>query len=91
MSSFPFFLSSRVILQLPVRNFQVKVKGPLKAMCSLAFFAFLRIGEITVTTSKNQPLQLHQLSQLYDTNNQVKGIKLQLENSNIITINSILV
>ena len=49
-------------------------------MYSLAFFAFLRIGQITVTTSNNQPLQLHQLSRLYDTNNQVKGIKLTFEN-----------
>ena len=51
-----------------------------KAMCSLAFFAFLRIGEITVTTSNNHPLQIHQLSQLYNMNSQVKCIKLTFEN-----------
>jgi hypothetical protein len=50
-------------------------------MCSLAFFAFLRIGELTMTTSNNQPLQMHQLSHIYDTNNQITGIKLTFENS----------
>ena len=48
-------------------------------MCSLAFFAFLRIGEVTGTTPNNQPLKLHQLSQLYDTDNQVNGIKLTFQ------------
>jgi hypothetical protein len=52
-------------------------------MCSLAFFAFLhflRIGELTMTTSNNQLLQMHQLSHIYDTNNQITGIKLTFEN-----------
>ena len=52
-------------------------------MCSLAFFAFLRIGEITITSSHNQPLQLlqiHQFSRIYDTNNHVAGLKLTFQN-----------
>jgi hypothetical protein len=49
-------------------------------MCSLAFFAFLRIGELTMTTSNNQPLQMYQVSHICDTNNQITGIKLTFEN-----------
>ena len=48
-----------------------------KAMCSLAFFAFLRIGEITTTKSTNcQPLQLDNLAFSCDSNNLIVGIKL---------------
>ena len=48
-----------------------------RAMCSLAFFAFLRIGKITTMKSSGcQPLQMHQLAKTYDTCNQVDGIKL---------------
>ena len=31
-----------------------------------------------MTTSNNQPLQMHQLSHIYDTNNQIAGIKYNL-------------
>ncbi len=41
-------------------------------MCSLAFFAFLRIGEIT--TKRGNGLQLHQLAYICDSGNQVVGI-----------------
>ena len=85
-----FRLDSRLPITLPILNRIIEASAHIagsryqicqfKAMCSLAFFAFLRIGEITVTTSNNQPLQMHQLSQLYDTNNQVKGIKLTFGN-----------
>ena len=85
-----FRLDSRLLITLPILNRIIEASAHIagsqyqicqfKAMCSLAFFAFLRIGEITVTTSNNQPLQLHQLSQLYDTNNHVKGINLTFEN-----------
>ena len=85
-----FRLDSRLPITLPILNRIIEASAHIagsryqiyqfKAMWSLAFFAFLRIGEITVTTSNNQPLQLHQLSRLYDTNNQVKGIKLTFEN-----------
>ena len=49
-------------------------------MCSLAFFAFPRIGEITMTSSYNQPQQIHRLSRIYDTNNHVAGLKLTFQN-----------
>ena len=85
-----FRLDSRLPITLPILNRIIEASAHIagsryqicqfKAMCSLAFFAFLRIGELTVTTSNNQPLQMHQLSQLYDTNNQVKGIKLTFGN-----------
>ena len=48
-------------------------------MCSLAFFAFLRIGEITAT-SNNQPLQLSQLSKMSNEDGRVAGIRLTFEN-----------
>ncbi len=46
---------------------------------SLAYFAFLRIGEITITSSNNQPLQIDQLSHIYDKSNHVAGIKLTFQ------------
>ena len=46
-------------------------------MCSLAFFTFLRIGEITAKEDNGcQPLQSHQLAYICDSGNQVVGIKL---------------
>ena len=46
-------------------------------MCSLAFFAFLRIGEMTATNNAGgQPLQLQNLAFSYDSGNQVVGIRL---------------
>ena len=49
-----------------------------KPMCSLAFFAFLRIGEITKQTNNAscQPLQMDQISYVYDSSHKVVGIKL---------------
>jgi hypothetical protein len=48
-----------------------------KAMCSLAFFAFLRIGEMTTTKHTScQPLQLDNLAFSCDSNNLIVGIKL---------------
>ena len=46
-------------------------------MCSLAFFGFLRIGEITATTNAGcQPLQLHQISYVYGSSKHVVGFTL---------------
>ena len=48
-----------------------------KAMCSLAFFAFLRIGEMTTTMNSScQPLQIHNLAFSCDSNSRVVGMKL---------------
>ena len=53
-----------------------------KAMCSLAFFAFLRVGEMTLVSSNksNLPLQLDQLTKLVDSNNHVVAFKLSFRN-----------
>ena len=46
-------------------------------MCSSAFFAFLRIGEITTTKHTCcLPLQINQLEKVYDSSNQVVDMKL---------------
>ncbi len=46
-------------------------------MCSLAFFAFLRMGEITTSKNKScQPLQLQQLAYVCDSGNPVAAMKL---------------
>jgi hypothetical protein len=49
-----------------------------KAMCSMAFFAYLRIGKITKQTNNAscQPLQMDQISYVYDSSHKVVGIKL---------------
>ena len=47
-----------------------------KAMCSLASFAILRIGGITTTRHTCcLPLQMNQLAKVYDSSNQVFGMK----------------
>ena len=53
-----------------------------KAMCSLAFYAFLRVGEITLVSSNKSdlPLQLDQLTKLVDSNNHVVAFKLSFRN-----------
>ena len=52
-----------------------------KVMYSLAFYAFLRIGEITSTYNPGcQPLQLNQLAYNCDSSNHVLSIKLTFHN-----------
>ena len=48
-----------------------------RAMYSFAFFACLRIGEITLSSSKGggSPMQPHQLVQLVDENQKVVSLK----------------
>ena len=47
------------------------------AMCSLAFFVCMRVGEITSTTTRERGslIQLHQLTQLVDANQRVVALK----------------
>ena len=50
-------------------------------MCSLAFYAFLRIRELTATTKAcPQPLQLHQIAHVRDSQHNVIGINLTFLN-----------
>ena len=48
-----------------------------QAMCSLAFFACMRVGELTLTTTKDRGslIQLHQLTQLVDVDQRVIALK----------------
>ena len=80
-------LDSRLPITLPILQRLIEVSPRLtgsqyqicqfKAMCSLAFFAFLRIGEMTATNNAGgQPLQLQNLAFSYDSGNQVVGIRL---------------
>jgi hypothetical protein len=46
-------------------------------MCSLALYAFLRIGELTTTQKASpQPRQLHQIAHVRDSKHNVIGINL---------------
>ena len=80
-------LDSRLPITLPILQRLIEVSPRLggsnyqrcqfKAMCSLAFFAFLRIGEMTTTMNSScQPLQIHNLAFSCDSNNRVVGMKL---------------
>lgn len=84
-------IDSRLPITLPILNRLITASHHIpgseyqtcefKAMCSLAFFAFLRIGEITMTKQNgNNLLQLNQLSKLSKPNAGVIGIKLTFHN-----------
>ena len=49
-----------------------------QAMCSLAFHAFLRVGEITMNTKQGSPppLQLHQCFRVVDNSNQTVSLRI---------------
>ena len=47
-----------------------------RAMCSLAFHAFLRVGEMTITNSGNATLTIDSINKLVDKNNHVVSIKI---------------
>ena len=46
-----------------------------KAMCAMAFYAFLRIGEITVIKQSPAVLQLRQLEKLSNLHGDTEAIK----------------
>jgi len=48
-------------------------------MCSLAFFAFLRVGEITATWASASPFQIHQLTKLLNPAKEVIGLKITFQ------------
>ena len=48
-----------------------------QAMCSVAFYAFLRVGEMTSTNRQGtKPLQIHQVVKLVNDSNSVVSLKL---------------
>ena len=85
-------LDSRLPITLPVLNRIIESSAQLpitqyqscqfQAMCPTAFFAFLRIGEITYNSPKDAsvPLQVHQLAKLVDSSKRVVALKLTFGN-----------
>ena len=47
-----------------------------KAMCATAFYAFLRIGEVTATKQAPEVIQLSQLTKLSNTSGFIASVKL---------------
>lgn len=81
-----FRLDTRLPITLPILH-QLLRAAPVvaetsyeailfKAMCALAFFAFLRVGEMTVTGNVSNTLQLCNLSKVYDHSGHVISFKL---------------
>lgn len=72
----------KLLLATPAVTNSDHQKALFKAMVSLAFYAFLRVGEMTGGAGNNstRPLQLDQLSQLLDSTFSVVGFKLTFRN-----------
>ena len=51
-----------------------------KAMCTVAFFAFLRIGEMTTSSGSSESLELHHLERLTNSSGDVVSIKIKFAN-----------
>lgn len=51
-----------------------------RSMCSLAFHAFLRVGEMAVTNGNNQVLMLNDITQLINDANQVISLRVTFHN-----------
>lgn len=80
-------LDSRLPITLPILNRILESSAVIchtpydrclfQAMCSLAFFACMRVGEFTWTTTQERGslIQLHQLTQLVDANHRVISLK----------------
>lgn len=72
------------ILRQVVQSFEFTTssayqKRMLSALCSLAFFAFLRIGELTTSTGHhNNLIMLSQLDRLLDRQGKVQALQLSL-------------
>jgi len=87
-SKLGFRLDSRLPITIPILHRLLESSSRLtgshyqvclfKAMCSLAFSAFLRVGEITTTTgiSSSSTLELSQVTQLFDGSTTVVALKI---------------
>ena len=51
-----------------------------KAMCTVAFFAFLYIGEMTTSSGSSNVLQLHHLERLTNSSGDIVSIKIKFGN-----------
>ena len=88
-----FRLDSRLPITLPILNILVAAASSLEgsvyqiiqfqAMCSLAFYAFLRIGEITSVSKQGAPpppLHLYQLTKLLNAADELTAFKVTFGN-----------
>ena len=76
---------SRLPITRPILSRLLNVAGEIihsryelclfRAMCSFAFHAFLRVGEMTLTNSNSNILTIDSLTKLVSTNNHVVSIK----------------
>ena len=83
-----FRLDSRLPITLPILDRLVSIApflqgstyqiSQFQAMCSLAFYAFLRIGEMTThfNSNANPPLQLYQITKLISPSGELQAFKL---------------
>ena len=80
-------LDSRLPITLPILHKIIQAASrfscskyqicQFQAMCSIAFYAFLRVGEMTSTTRQGpQPLQIHQVVKLVNDSNDIVSLKL---------------
>ena len=83
-------LDSRMPITLPILTKILKASSrfscskyqicQFQAMCSLAFYAFLRVGEMTSTTGHGpQPLQLHQVVRLVNDSNSIVALRVTFQ------------
>ena len=82
-------LDSRLPITLPILHQLVGMAAHLndsqyhifqfRAMCSLAFYAFLRVGELTASNA-GHTIQLHQITKLMSRSNKVEAIKVTFVN-----------
>jgi len=80
-------LDSRLPITLPILHIIIAAASrfscsqnqicQFQAMCSIAFYAFLRVGEMTSTNRQGtEPLQIHQVVKLVNNSNSVVSLKL---------------
>ena len=95
-----FRLDSRLPITLPILDRLVAAASSLEgsayeiiqfqAMCSLAFYAFLRIGEITSVSKQGapSPLQLYQLTKLLNAAGELTAFKVTFRILNIVIMSA---
>lgn len=62
---------------LPLTKYQILM---FEAMCSTAFFAFLRVGEIAFSSTCPPPIQIHHLTKLLNEAHEVLGFNIKFVN-----------
>lgn len=91
-SKIGFRLDSRLPISLPILHRLISSAPQLpgspyqicqfQAMCSLAFFAFLKVGEMSISSNPKAapPLQLSQLSKLLNAKGKIEAFKVSIQN-----------